>query len=765
MTRRKHSVNLNGDVPKARLRWAGVSARGWLDSFVHVAGSVPTVRRCWAILLGWMIAPTAGAAVTPNPWFHRVLAGMEVGPTGAQFAGGRHAPDYARHFHGAEIVRRCAAAHAEYLVLWVRDGDFTFHNSTLLPKPASFGDRDVLREAVEEGRKLNLPIIAYCQLQYPAHELRLHPEWKARQADGKPIDHLVCFNSAYTNVVKSLLAEMLKYGVAGFHLDMVDQGFGPPHGCWCDRCQELFRAEYGRPMPQGVNWEDEDWDCLLQFRYATSDRFEKALTDYIRDLEPRATVDFNYHGNPPFSWEVGQTPVRHAGNGDFVTGEAGLWAFGALSASFNAEWYRAAAPGRPFQVAIQRGVRMYHDQTTRPLNDMRWEMFTLLAHGAFVTMIDKTAYDGWLDPVAYDRMGALLGEAQTRRGEFGHVPVREVGIYFSSRSRDWLGREKPATWFQSVQGAHKACVYEHLGFGFLFDENLSLEALNAFPVVCLPNPGILSEREVDLFRRYVEGGGNLLVTGHGGQFDRMGKPLAASTLEGLIGARVKARVDGLDNWVRFPHSDLAPGVLNPGRTDWPFLVRGPASIYEPTTASPVGELLDSHRAVLANPQLYNPDWPLSARQVVGPAVLLNPIGKGRVLTFAGSPDFATAGEHHIVEARRLFANAARLLNPAPRVRVEAPANVEAVVTDDPASRTLRVHFIAYNPTPQTTPVRERPYVLPGLIEDAPMYRARIEIRGSLKRVKSLNRTTRLKQRGNRVEVTIADIYEVIRCCY
>ncbi len=749
-----------------------------LASFARPPTANPAAPCCWAVLLGLMGTLNVGAAATRTPWFNRALVGMEVGPTGAQFAGGKHAPDYARNFNGAEIARRCARANAEYLVLWVRDGDYTFHNSKLVPKPASFGDRDVLREAVEEGRKLDLPIIAYCQLQYPAHELRQHPEWKARQADGKPIDHLVCFNTPYTNVVKALLTEMLPYGIAGFHLDMVDQGFGPPHGCWCDHCQKLFQAEYGRPMPKGVNWEDEDWDRLLQFRYATSDRFEKMLTDYIRSLDARATVDFNYHGNPPFSWEVGQTPVRHAGNGDFVTGEAGLWAFGALSASFNAAWYRAATPDKPFQVAVQRGVRMYHDQTTRPLNDMRWEMFTLLAHGAFVTMIDKTAYDGWLDPVAYDRIGELLGEARAKRAQFGHTPVREVGIYFSSRTRDWIGRDKSATWFQSVQGAHKACVYEHLGFGFVFDESLTLEGLKQFPVVCLPNTGILSEREVDLFRRYVEDGGKLLITGHSGQFDRMGKPLAGSTLEGLIGATVKVRLEGSDNWMRGNVSDPTRGgwpwtsvelnqsaVLHPIPRDWPFLVRGPATIYEPTTAASTGDLLDSHRAALANPGGYNADWPLSARQVVGPATLINFVGKGAVLTFACSPDFATAGEHHIVEARKLFANAVRLLTPSPRVRVDAPANVEAVVTDDPATRTLRVHLIAYNATPQTTPVKERPYVLPGLIEDAPMFRASIELRDGLKSAKALNRTTQLKKRGNRLELTIADIHEVIQCRY
>jgi len=748
------------------------------------------VWSCWTLLLGLIGELDVGAATNASPWFERVLVGMEVGPTGAQFAGGQHAPDYARRFNGADIARHCASANAEYLVLWVRDGDFTFHNSSVVPKPVSFGDRDALREAVEEGLKLNLPIIAYCQIQYPAHELRQHPEWKMRQADGKPIDYLVCFNTPYTNVVKSLVAEMLSYDIAGFHFDMVDQGFGPPHGCWCDHCQKLFQAEYGCSMPEGVNWEDEDWDRLRRFRYATSDRFEKMLTDYVRSIDAGVTVDFNYHGNPPFSWEVGQTPVVHAGNGDFVTGEAGLWAFGALSASFNAEWYRAATPGKPFQVAVQRGVRMYHDQTTRPLHDMRWEMFTLLAHGAFVTMIDKTAYDGWLDPVAYDRIGELLGEARAKRANFGHTPVREVGLYFSVRSRDGIGRDKPMTYFQSVQGAHKACVYEHLGFGFLFDENLTLEGLKQFPVVCLPNTGILSEREVDLFRRYVEDGGRLLITGHSGQFDHLGRPLAASMLESLIGARVKGRLEGSDNWMRFPSTGITvagtapsfPGererpATQSGPTtsteafhrgipaDWPFLVRGPATIYEPGTAMPVGELLDSHRASLANPAGYNVDWPLSARQVVGPAMLLNVLGKGTVLTFAGSPDSATAGEHHLVEARRLFANAVRLLHPRPRVQVDAPANVEAVVTDDPAARTLRIHLIAYNATPQTTPIKDRPYVLPGLIEDAPLYRAGIELPGGLKRVQALNRTTQLKKRGNRVELTVADIYEVIQCRY
>lgn len=120
------------------------------------------------------------------------------------------------------------------------------------------------------------------------------------------------------------------------------------------------------------------------------------------------------HSNPPFSFEVGQWPLQHAGNADFVTDETGVWGFSALTVRLNARFYRAATPGLPYQVAIQRGVRMSHDQTTGPLNDIRWELFTLLPHGAFVTMVDKTGFDGWLDPAAYERFADAFAEVQRK---------------------------------------------------------------------------------------------------------------------------------------------------------------------------------------------------------------------------------------------------------------------------------------------------------------------------------------------------------------
>lgn len=365
---------------------------------------------------------------------------------------------------------------------------------------------------------------------------------------------------------------------------------------------------------------------MLEFRYASSEHFERELTAHIRRVSPRATVNYNDHGNLPFSWEVGQRPVQHARNGDFVTGETGVLGFSALTVGLNAEFYRAAAPGQPFQIAMQRGVRMYHDQTTRPLNDLRWELFTLLSHGGFVTIVDKTAFDGGLDPVAYERFGAAFKEVHAKRQHFGQRPVYEVALYFSSRTRDWVGRDKPADFFQSFQGAHKAMEYEHIPWGEVLDENATLESMKQFPVVLLPNVAIVSDKEIASFRRYVEEGGKLLVTGLSGTRGWRCESNCQSGLSELIGARFIRELDSTDNWVRLDEKErgelsrtqLGKGISN----HWPFLVRGPAVVYGPATAASLAELLKPHRTSLHAENRYNKDWPLSAEAPVGPAVLL-----------------------------------------------------------------------------------------------------------------------------------------------
>lgn len=699
-----------------------------------------------------------GSDAGQEPWFKHLNVGVEVGPTGAQVGCDPADVVYASKFNGREIVERAAAAHAQYVVIWAKDSEFAYYDSRIAPKCPGLGARDPLREAVDAAASQHLPVIAYCVVQGNGYPLRDHPEFKMLDKDGKVIDR-ICLNSGYMEHAKAVAAEMLDYGIAGFHIDMIDQGFGPPYGCWCKSCTRLFEKEYGEPMPKGVTW-DAGWDKMLEFRYDTSQRFEQELRAFIRGVNPQATVDFNYHGYPPFSFEVGQRPVQHAGNSDFVTAETGVWGFGALGVSLTSEFLAAATPGQRYQVAISRHARIYHDNTCRPLNDLRWEVMTLLTHGAQVTVVDKTGYDGWLDPVAYERLGKVFAEARDKAPFFGHPHLPEVGLYYSARSRDWYGRETPAKYQQAFNGAHKAMFYEHIPFGVLLDENVDAAALRHFPVVLLPNVPILSPGEVALLRAYVEEGGQLIVSGFSGLMSSMGEALDHSVLEALIGAKFVRRLETTDNFVRFS-GEATEGLRAGYAEDWPFLVEGPGVVYAPGTAKPVGELMRPSRTLRqqrGEEPVYQPN---SAEEPVGPAILVNTLGKGRVICLAASPDAACAGEHPIPEARALLRNVLRYLHPEHVVEVSAPANVEAVVMENAKTHAIYVHLIGYDSPPQCTPLQNRPYVLPALIEDAPMYAARITVRRPFSQASALNPKTSIHMDGQTVNLVVNDIHEVV----
>jgi len=454
---------------------------------------------------------------TRKPWYRRCLVGIEIGPTGANDQDGVY-------FHkatGRDWVEALLRAHAEYGVVFMKDMEFAYFNSRVARKCPNLGERDLLREILDAARPHKLPIVAYCQVQYDDSSWRAHPEWRMQGADGSHLGGRLCFNSGYIEFIKAVLAEMMEYEVVGFHVDMLDYGFTPPVGCWCPSCRAAFRSTYGCDLPSGETW-DEIWDRFLQFRADSNTRFCKEVEAFVKQRRPELSVDFNYHGYPPFNWYPGQLPAKHAANGDFVTAEGLPWIFGHNNPSLLSLFLQGARPNGPAQGVTSRGVYDYHDFTVRPCAELRWEVMTYLAHGAQCTIVDKLYYDGSLEPLAYDRIGEAFSEALRKRRLFGHTPVPEVGLYYSARSRDWWGRADPPKYMRAFWGAHLAMLQSHIPMGVVVDELVTLERLQTYPVLLLCGAAILSDEEVRLLEEYVEGGGRLIITGLSGACDRFG---------------------------------------------------------------------------------------------------------------------------------------------------------------------------------------------------------------------------------------------------
>ncbi len=673
-------------------------------------------------------------------WHRRCLVGIEWGPTGANDKDAV----YMSKARGKAIIEDMVKARSEYAVLFMKDMNFAYYDSRVCASVRTWGLRDLLRECIDEAQKHKMPVVAYCQIQYDTSSWRAHPEWRMKDPEGKDLpDSRLCYRSDYLGFIEKVAAEMMEYPIAGFHFDMLDFGFFPPVGCWCERCRTAYRAKYRGEMPPGITWDDA-WDKMLEFRCDSNTEFCRKLEAFVESRRPDISVDFNYHGYPPFNWLPGERPVQHAQSGDFVTSEGLPFVFGHYNPGLLALLTRSARRDGCVQVATSRSVYDYHDFTVRPVPDLKWEVMTYLAHGAQCTVVDKANYDGTDDAVVYERLGAIFDEAQRKRELFGHAAVQEVGLYYSHRSRDWYARQDAPKYMAAVWGAHKALVQSHVTMGFLFDENLSLDALKAFPLVYLPNAAVLSDAEATLLHRYVSEGGRLLITGLSGTHDRFGQPTQRTVLEGVAGVRLeRLHLEHMDNYLVLPR-DLAEGEAKPLLegipADWPMLTWGPMAAMQTQGAAAFGRLMLAFRS-------QDNQWSrrMSPEKTAGPAVFLHRLGKGVVLTVPCAVDAAYAGDYRMPEHRKLIRNLVRLLLPDPEIRVEAPLHVEAVVTRDAPRKRVYVHFLSFSAPATSADVAfaNGRRVLPPLMEEPARYRASVQLRRAATKVRAANPTTRL----------------------
>jgi len=379
--------------------------------------------------------------------------------------------------------------------------------------------------------------------------------------------------------------------------------------------------------------------------------------------------------------------------------------------------------------------------------------------------VDKADYDGSLAPVAFERIGEGFGEARQKVAYFGHPTLPEVGIYYSSRSRDWYGRENGPKYFSAVVGAHKAFLQSHIPMGIIMDESASADRLSEFPVVVVPNAAILTQREVSLFQNYVADGGNLIATAMTGMSDFHGQLRDTCDLSELLGMRpTRVLTEHQDNYLRLP-ATLRNGqgafLLEDIPADHPILTWGAIVELETNSARGYGEVLAAHRSVEGADNPWQSH--MSANRVIGPAVTINAYGKGKAVFVSCCVDAAWAELHRMPEHRNLIRNLVRHLNPNPNVLIQAPLNVETVVTKDEGRGRLLVHFIAFwaPVTSATGRQGEGQKVLPPLMEEVFEYTAQIKVKGLFKKASAASEGSTVSVHNDTVLLQTSQIHEVL----
>jgi hypothetical protein len=111
----------------------------------------------------------------------------------------------------------------------------------------------------------------------------------------------------------------------------------------------------------------------------------------------------------------------------------------------------------------------------------------------------------------------------------------------------------------------------------------------------------------------------------------------------------------------------------------------------------------------------------------------------------------------------LIRNLVRHLNPSPPIQVDAPTTTEVVSTNDRAGSRYIIHFVECRPGLVLSGTRAA--FKPNVMEDPPLYRARILLQHRPQHVATLSPKTQLTQKDNRLELQIEDVHEAVVISY
>jgi hypothetical protein len=566
-----------------------------------------------------------------------------------------------------------------------------------------------------------------------------------------------------------MLKEVAAYDIDGIHYDMINFSFNGL-SCYCDTCKKLFYNKTGRHIPENPTW-DETWQLFLEFRNQTILSFVKDVREAVHSVKPDLPMDFNYHGSPGFDWRAGQKPVMHTTFSPQGSGESYPAAFGVHYTSFEARFLKDLIPERPAEIVTSRFNGLW-DYTVKQEAGLKWELATALSHGCKVMVVDQNLHDGSVDHLVYDRLAPIFKEIRDKEELWGGSPLKFAGLYYSCSSRDFYARGDLPKYLLSAGGAFRALVESHLPVEVVHEENCNLERLQEYPVIVLANVAAVSDEQAEMFRRYVSQGGVLVSTGDTSLYDEYGQLRPELALADIFGASYKGKTETRNHYLRIAEGTIGADI-DPQEN---ILCNYPGNIVAVTTGKSVGALHLSFHDPQPPYQTFShhmtPPW-----REAGPALVLNDFGKGHSLYAPSRLCAAYADLYTQASQRKLLANLGTA-QAVPPLGVEAPLNVEVVAnrTQGPATPSLVtgkaqaeerliVHLIAYNPLKEIFTrgsQMDDPPLRPGpVMEEAMLYRARIQLPAVPKSVRAWSPSTELIAKGTRVELLVSEVHEAL----
>ncbi len=582
----------------------------------------------------------------------------------------------------------------------------------LQQRSAWLGNRDSFGDLLAGCRALGMNVIARTdahacwQKVYDAH-----PDWIRVDAAGQPVRHpsdprywetcaLGPYNFEFMTSVHEEIMRMYKPdGI--FTNRWAGSGM-----CYCQHCQENFRAVSGLDLPRTSNPQDPARKKYIVWRQNRLFDLWRLWNEKIRAINPGASYLANAGGGALSDLDmktINELAPTMVADRQGRRGLMAPWANGK-----NGKEYRATTGDKAIAGMFSVGIEDEHrwKDSVQNGDEIRLWVADGIAQGLrpwFIKFNAKPNDRRWLPVVKEIFAWHYSNEKYLRNVR----PLARVGLVYSQQSALFYGGEQAREKIdEPALGFYEALVEARIPFEMVHDRCLDAEHLAPFRTLILPNIAALSDEQCASLRAFVERGGGLVATYETSLYDEWGVRRKDFGLASLFGASYAGKLqENMLNSYLSLEKDPSTNVIHPllrGFEDAGRIINAVNQV-DVTPADP------SQSAPLRVVPSY-PDLPMESvftrpGAAHPPGVFVQQVGAGRVIYFPGDID-RTFWQVLSVDHGRLLRNAIEwATNEPPFVTVQGKGILDVAVWEQENSMTLHLVNLT-NPMMLKGPVRE-----------------------------------------------------------
>lgn len=365
-----------------------------------------------------------------------------------------------------------------------------------------------------------------------------HPEWLQVGLDGRKAvfygniafwigttdeDVWLCPNDPeYREIVKTHFYDLAQTGIDGIWIDIpkFQCDFGDWNSNWachCEDCQKKFREDTGLEIPKDVDWNDNPWKTWVLWRQQIITTFIKELNDTVKSVNPDCTIIVeHWHGIDVESVREAWSPILLREVTDCLAHEYPAASYDPSTSDYynylrdiaSYLYYRGLDNEHPSWI-------LAYSSEKRGQNMLAASVITT---GCNYYDTDTPDMDGTVSVTQQEEIFHWIEDYSVYY--YDAEPWANVGVYYSKATMDFLYHEQwgEGDFYCEFMGISMMLLSSHIPYQVIF----SLDDLDQFHTVILPNTACMSDEEIENVTQFAATGGNVIATGEAGLYNKWG---------------------------------------------------------------------------------------------------------------------------------------------------------------------------------------------------------------------------------------------------